>query len=671
VPRRVWIPLVAAAGALACSGRGPTKADWPDGGEPFVASAPQVYVAKVKNLLVGLAPTAEEVKAVEADPRRFGALVDGWMARPEYGEKLRRFFELAFQQTQLNANDFADQVFAQIGRNDSTTPLMLQNVEESFARTMVELTAQDHPFTEAMTTRQVMMTTAVKELYALLDAIQVSNEGNFSDTFRSNHRDTAIIVGAKQGPIPLAETLDPTSPNYMHWFNPDVATEETIPECQQDPVSLPPTALGLHFLLLGSVEGRRLTNGTFCPGFYGTVRGPQFTPADFADWTMVTVRTPGPGEPTSTFYDLPALRQAKELVLQQPRLGFFSTPAFFANWQTNTSNQMRVTVNQTLIVATGAAIDGGDDTTAPGSPGLDSVHSKGACLGCHLVLDPTRSIFSATWSWNYHTQQDDTWAAETGMFAFRGVVRPVTSIDDFAQVLVGHPLLAPAWVQKLCFYLNSAGCDEQDPEFQRLTTQFRAGFSWRKLVKGLVISPLVTHAADTRTARVNGEVVAVSRRDHLCAALGKRLGLVDPCALETGGGAVLGQAATASLIPKVASGLPSDGYGRGAVAPILPNDPSLFFAAGLENICKEVAQTVVDGPPGAGRRWSSAQPDAAIADFVGVVMALADGRSAKASQLLRAHFDAAMKQPGTTATQALRSTFVVACQAPSAISVGL
>ena len=649
--RRVCLVAVVAA----CSGK---KGSTTDPGPPPPAGPPGVYVAKVKSVLTGLPPTDAEVAAVAADPRKLGPLVDGWMALPQYRQKLQRFFALAFQQTQLNANDFSDQVFAVIGRNDSTTPLILQNVEESFARTMVELTAQRRPFTEAMTTRRFMMTTALKELYALLDTIEVGNEGEFTDRFRAKNRNTPIVIGAAQGPIPIEQTLDPMSPNYMHWYDPDVASEETVPECKADPVSLAPTALGIHFLLLGSVEGRRLASGYYCQGFHGTARGVQFAPGDFSDWTMVTIRRPAPGEEISTFYDLPALRRAQELVLDLPRVGFFSTPAFFANWQTNTSNQMRVTINQTMIVATGESLDG-DGTIPPGTPGLDPVHSaQPACAACHRTLDPIRSIFSATYSWNYHHQQDATWAAEPGMFAFRGVIEPVKTIDDLAEVLARHPLVAPGWVQKLCHQLNSAPCDEAAPEFGRLVKLFRdSGYDWNALVKALVTSPLVTGA----------ELVTVSRRDQFCAALGARLGLPDPCGLAHAAGET-------TAIPRIASGLPSDGYGRGQVAPILPTDPTLFYAAGVENICKELAELVVDGAPAPGvRQWSSAQPDAAIADFVGTVMALvrSDPRAPKAQALLKGHFSEAMAQPGITATQALRSTFVVACLAPSAMSVGL
>jgi hypothetical protein len=388
---------------------------------------------------------------------------------------------------------------------------------------------------------------------------------------------------------------------------------------------------------------------------------------------MVTMREPAPGEATSTFYDLPALRKATELVLSLPRMGYFTTPAFFANWQTNASNQMRVTTNQALIVATGSDVDDEDRTEATETPGLDAVHAgRPDCSGCHARLDPTRSILAATWSWNYHAQLDAKYIAQPGLFAFRGVVRPVTSLADFAELLATHPLVASAWTQKLCHYVNSAPCDAKDPEFSRIVELFRkSGHAWSVLVKALVTSPLTTYASDTTTRRANGEVVAVSRRDHLCAALDARLGFADVCGLDA-----LGDASGGPKIPAIVSGLPSDAYGRGALEPILPNQPTLFFVAGLENICDTVAARVVDAPadaPAGPKRWSSGEPDLAIRDFVSTVMAIAptDARSAPMQTVLKAHFASALQRPGTSATDALRSTFVVACMAPSTVSVGL
>jgi hypothetical protein len=48
-----------------------------------------------------------------------------------------------------------------------------------------------------------------------------------------------------------------------------------------------------------------------------------------------------------------------------------------------------------------------------------------------------------------------------------------------------------------------------------------------------------------------------------------------------------------------------------------------------------------------------------------------DPRAAQAKSLLTSHFQSAKQQQGITATQALQSTFVTACLAPSAVSIGM
>jgi hypothetical protein len=677
------------AGGGACSAKAPASPSF-DGSDAsvdapslpdassiaFQADPPSVYVAKVKNILVGLPPTDAEVKAIEADPTQLSALIDGWMALPQYQAKMLTFFELAFQQTQVSITDFSDQAYpGQADINGPTQARLAQNARESFARTMLELDAEGHPFTEAMTTQRFMMTPALMELYAFFDAWQVDDSGKVTDRFKQANPQLTISVEAAQGAIPIAQTIDPTSPNYMHWYDPDVANLATTTGagCGQDPITYPAAANTLHYILLGGLLGRKDPTGAACRQYGGTASGPQLTAGDFDTWKMVTIRPPAAGESPTPFYDLQALRNGSELVLAIPRVGFFSTPAFFANWQTNKSNEMRVTLNQTLIVATGASVDGTDSTVPPSTPGLDATHaSTPACLYCHQTLDPTRSIFASTYSWNYHNQTDPTFARQTGLFAFRGVVAPMTSVQDLGQALAQHPLFAPAWVNKLCYYANSSACQTSDPEFQRIVSVFQgSNYSWNTLVRELLASPLTTRASPTQTGAGSGVVVAVARRDHLCAALNNRLGFTDVCGLDA-----LTKAAVQTAIPQIVSGLPSDGYGRGAVAPVLPNQPTLFYRAGIENICAAVAALVID-VPSAKRlpnvtQWSSTQPDPAIADFVQIVMALtpSDARSAPAQMLLKAHFQGAV-QSGASASDALKSTFMTACLAPSAVSIGL
>jgi hypothetical protein len=639
-----------------------------------------VYVAKVKNVLVGLPPTDDEIQTVAADPSQLKGLIDTWMSLPQYTQKMLTFFELAFQQTQVSITDFADQAYpGQADINGATQPLLVQNAKESFARTVLELDAEGRPLTDALTTQTFMMTPALMELYAFLDAWQVDDTGKVTDRFKQANPGLTITVEAAQGPIPIAQTLDPTNANYMHWYDPDVANLATTmgAGCGQDPVTYPAAGNMLHYLMYGGLLGRKNAAGATCTQYGGTATSGQLTAGDFDTWQMVTVRPPAAGETTTRFYDLATLRTASELVLVTPRVGFFTTPAFFANWQTNTSNQMRVTTNQALIVALGSSVDGTDPTTPVSTAGLDTTHAaQPACAECHRTLDPTRSILAATYSWNYHQQVDPAFSGVPGSFEFRGVtVNPMTSVAGFGSTLAQHPLFAGAWANKLCYYANSQACDANDPEFVRVVGVFQAAnYSWRALVRELLSSPITTHAAPTQTAVDDGEIVAVSRRDHLCAALNDRLGLTDVCGLDA-----VNKTTLATTVPQIVSGLPSDGYGRGAVAPVLPNQPTLFYRAGTENICEAVSALVIDVPSAkqvAGvTQWSSATPALvaqAVSDFVATVMAItpSDPRSAQAQAILSSHFAAAV-QSGATATNALKSTFVAACLAPSAVAIGM
>jgi hypothetical protein len=120
----------------------------------------------------------------------------------------------------------------------------------------------------------------------------------------------------------------------------------------------------------------------------------------------------------------------------------------------------------------------------------------------------------------------------------------------------------------------------------------------------------------------------------------------------------------------VANFLPTDGYSRGAESPVLANDPTLFFRAGAENLCRVLADQVVDLT--GGSRYASTKPDEAISDMVQTVMAItpSDKRFGSAQQILKEHFTAATKT-GAKAGDSLKSTFVLACLAPSSVARGM
>src|SRR4051812_46091218 len=65
---------------------------------PFEPVSARIYVAKVKNLLLGLPATEEEIAAVTADPGALKGMVDAWFVKPEAQAKLSNFFSIAFQQ---------------------------------------------------------------------------------------------------------------------------------------------------------------------------------------------------------------------------------------------------------------------------------------------------------------------------------------------------------------------------------------------------------------------------------------------------------------------------------------------------------------------------------------------------------------------------------------------
>lgn len=641
--------------------------------EVFEPVAPASYTAKVKTLLTGLPPTTAELATVTADPKALRGLIDQWMATPEFQTKMLVFFRNAFQQAQVDSSMLLDQLAGRgLSTNGATQQRLLVNIQESFARTAWNLVATNKPFNGTMDTRTYQMTTALAAFYAFLDDRYVDDLGRATSRWAKANPNLTVTASSDLT-IPMTATLDSKSVNYLK-----VSTGMAMPApCANLERSF--TGQDAPFQLYGMLMGRvdndkTIVDGLTCKAFN---MPPVFTDADFADWHAVTIRTPKVGEPSTPFYDVAKLRAAKELVLNVPRVGFFTTPAFLANWSTNTSNLYRVTMNQTLIVGLGQSFDGSGNTIPVSEAGLDAEHAGPgtACYGCHQTLDPMRQTFTQSFSLFYHEQVDPLKIAEPGAFTFDGVSHVAnTGVGDLAQSLATHSRFAPAWTQKLCFYADSAGCSSDDPEFERIADAFKtSNLNWKTLVRELFSSPLVTGAANTKTFTDRGAPVSVARRDHLCGALGLRLGLTDPCGMS----GLPGLTGAQNSIAVLARGLPSDGYTRGAETPILPTDTSLFFRSGTENICRRLADQVVDIAATAtnpvASRYQSATPDAAIADLVQTLMGLPDGdpRAVEAKTILSEHYQAALKTTGIKPKDALKSTFVLACTAPSTITVGL
>jgi hypothetical protein len=660
----------------------------PVGPPAYEAVPPSSYTAKVKTLLTGLPPTAAELAAVTADPKALRGLVDQWMALPEFQAKMLLFFRNAFQQGQVDGTTLLDQLGGRgLGSNGATLQRLLVDVQESFPRTAWQRVAQGQPWNGVVTTNQFMVTTALASFLAFLDDRYVDDNGKTTSRWAQAMTPPPppkttpptpplpglTVTATSDLTITMADSLDPAGPSYLRF-----STGMAMPMCANPARSFTgqDAPFQLFSILMGRVDNdKTITDNLTCKAFN---IAPVFADADFSDWHLVTIRTPSKAtaEITTKFYDVPALRGAKELVLNVPRVGFFSTPAFFANWSTNTSNLYRVTMNQTLIVGLGHSFDGAASTVPVSEQGLDKEHAApgSPCYGCHQTLDPMRETLQQSFTLMYHEQTDAAKIAQPGVFTFGSVSRIASGAADLAQAIADHPGFAAAWTQKLCYYADSAPCSEGDPEFQRVVAAFSAShLDWKTLVRELFSSPLVTGAAHTTTFDDRGVPVSVARRDHWCGLLGRRLGINDPCGLSGLPGLTGAQNAVGTL----ARGLPTDGYSRGSEDPVVPSDTSLFFRSGTENICRRLADQVVDVAVTATQpnpsRYASTMPEVAITDFVQTVMGLPDGdpRAVDARQILSEHYQAALKTTGIKAKDALKSTFVLACTAPSTIAVGL
>ena len=194
-------PAANAAGAGAAgSGSAGNGAATDPAGNPipaFEAQSVRSYVRKVKNLLTGLAPTEEEFAAVERKGPAGCAtgLIDGWTSadHPEtydmFRSKMIGFFVNAFEQTGFTpTEDFKPQLLENAGFDlgplgvygDDAFPRLVQNLQESFARTACEIVAAGKPFTDVLTTRELMMTTALMSLYV---QIEMPNDQPFNFSF--------------------------------------------------------------------------------------------------------------------------------------------------------------------------------------------------------------------------------------------------------------------------------------------------------------------------------------------------------------------------------------------------------------------------------------------------------------------------------------------------------
>jgi len=590
--------------------------------QPFEPVAAESYVSKVKTLLTGGAVSAEELDQVTQDPTALAALVAGWTETPEFQLKMADFFGVALQQRLVGTLNF--QLNTVQGPHRAQ---LSQNAEDSFVRTTWDIVSSRQPFTQVLTTHRFALTTGLLVGLAYADTTVEQQRKLKHTVYRTPP------AGAPDGPWTQAYSLENKA-----WLLP------ALPEgC--DAIAL--NGANLLDMLMGFVRCPQPTGNT------SVTSGTVLSDADYADWRLVEIRPATAAHPATPFYDVEGLRGQTVVYLNQPRVGFFTTPAFFGNWDTNDGNQFRVTTSQTVITALGQAFSPADATTPISLAGLDAAHAPpgSTCYGCHQFLDPMRGYFSSAYSINY--QGTATPSTDVPAFSFRGTTQPGGDLDTLASTLAQHPLFATAWTQKLCYWANSQACDETDPEFVRIARAFAdGGFDFIGLVQALMASPLVTGATETATYDGEDYLVSITRRAHFCQMLDSRLGLTDAC----------GQVSNAIGL------IPEDAFSRGTPVPVQPAVSSLFHFAAAEATCKALAKKLV----ATGQTFDPSSPDTAISDMVSKLMGLSTSHSRAAAihQQLSEHFSAA-RAAGATQQNALRDTFTLACLSPDVMTLGL
>jgi hypothetical protein len=675
---------------------------------PFEPLAAFGAVRKVKNLLTGLPPTDADVAAVTASGAAgLQTLINTWITDAQFSgtfqSKMVFFFRNFFQQTGFSpGDDFKPQLlenggfdFGPLGTGavgDDAFARLVMNLQDSFALTAWQTVAENRPFTDTLNTRRFMMTTALKSLYL---QIEMPNDQPYS--FGSTTPKLAWKMDMSGNPIPLTDTLNPTSANYMTFDDQAPMTAGGF--------ALTPTCHGTTMINgFGSVATtggysqlfQRLLGYTprwqflATPQCWEHASKPYFTTADLTDWQWVTVRAQNAGEAYIQPYDIPTLRTTTTLPLKIPRVGYYTTPAFLALWNTNDSNQHRVTANQTLLVALGQSFTSANAITPLSEPGLDPNHAVTGteCFACHKSLDPLRQFWATQLDFNdrndFPTKGNFMGGAANprpttvgGVLAFGNVNAAGADMMALAPMLLqvqdgtgaaAISRFAISVVQKLCYFANSSACVETDPEFRRIAMAFQNNsYNFPAMVKDLFSSPLVTSASDTLTADQNGTTISIARRDQICAALSNRLGIADLCALAV---PIPSQAQSATL--KIVSSVAADAFSRGSEIPVTPADPTLFYRAASEMLCENVAPKVVDATGGLYTSTSTANVTSAIADMVQRIVGYppSDPHNAQAVQILQSHYTAAVAAKAT-ASNALRSTFALACQSPTFLSFGI
>jgi len=630
--------------------------------KPFEANTSVEALAKAKYMLSGLAPTGNELDFLGDDnvvnKQDLSRLIRDWQQTPEYEVKIKEFLRLSLHQKVPDGTRYQEQLGDSCrNRNRLDCESLNKNLEDMFMLTAWDHAGEGGNISNVLTTRRWKVTTGI------LSALIFLEKGNQEDPNESD-------------PFAYREEVDgniPTRPIYWYSYMEGLEDEDfedwrTIELAHSDsPRDYTPVILE--------------SNGDPVIEYYrynsskDAVKG--FADPDF----------------------LPNLRRVGDggrIAFRFPRVGFFSTPAFLELWQTNDDNDFRVTAAQTMIAALDATFTA-DDVTAPVSTsgtvhGIDDVHAAPdtVCYQCHQHMDPMRLVFK-----NHQVSKhrgkpydDDL----TATFSFLGERKSMSTVDDFARIIVEHPRYPVAWVQKLCMWSNSQRCTETDPEFIRLASSFKSNnFDFALLVQDFFSSPIFTGAELIDTHKDYEFLVSKSRSNHLCDAMDARMvslsntGTTRNDLLDSRSAGLCGDNRLFGILGQ-------DQIARGQVDMITTSELGAFESKSIDLRCSSVASDVIDTNDSSVLNVDNMSSDEVLDELVQKIIGLPEnhpryldvrtelGRLEEiASHSTRCSSDeAAFTQEGAISCgfgqnkrDSLRSAWFAACTSPDIISIGL
>ncbi|MEM9188013.1 MAG: hypothetical protein AAGF12_02460 [Myxococcota bacterium] len=614
---------------------------------PFEALPPGAALSKVKFLLTGLPPTQAELEPYLADPAVLPGLIDTWMEHPAFEARLKEMAELLFQMGS-RTDDLRDHLGLGIGNRLSSFESQGAQIQASVNRTWTEtvwrIVSERRDFRETMNTNTYMMNVPLMSVLAFADANPRDDFGEDDPSYLFDRFPGAQLRMVVNGNIPLRESVDPSSPNFLRFsIVPDWrASREQF--CRGRAQEVHTRQADVLTVLSGLLYGRIAPN---CQ-----VRLDHFRPEDFEYRPVTIVHTSDPNQ-RSLFFDIEDLRSTDTLRLGTPRYGFMGDIGFLSRWVTNDSNQHRVTANQALIVALGQHFAPDAVSTLSDAAEPDGMHADPSteCWACHRALDPMRDFFRQS----YTALGSERVAGSNNepvpaVAAFGvGLGQPVegNGVKVLADALFSHPDLAKAWADKLCHFANGAACAPRDPALQPAVEAFIAsGHDFKVLLRGVLSSDAVTFQARTWTWDFASSAgVGLASRADTCLRLGQLTGT-----------AICDDRGVRDRI----GGRPDWIFQRGAPQPSLPAQANVFATLSTRRACEYIARRRLD----AGDLPSDV--DELVLFLSSEVMGIVTGdpRAAPIQEILRDHHQEALSS--TNPTNAARETFVLACESPVA-----